>query len=646
MKKRNLWAWYLLLVLAFSVPGWAGTLTDNAFIYKPSLGARGDREKSAFDSGLDRVDARLAKENWVGDPKFGGTIQSAITAIGTSPSILRVPAGVWNIADNLTIPANISLQVERGAILAVADGKILTINGPVEAGLYQVFSWSGSAQIAFGAWAVREVYPEWFGAVADGVTDCTSALQVALWVSNSVRLSLGTYKITDECHLYLNNQSLIGMGPGTIISNTTPDKNSLVVDPGLDRILISNLSIIGNASASGDGNTGAIHTPTSISSPITNLTVDKVWVKNVNGCGIVFGAVNNGIISDCYIEDSYDHNIYISVCQNILISNVYSKGGSARNPSGGQDLKIKNSSDVVVSNSRLTGGSLSNIVIEGDGLGTVRDIHLSNLTCDVSKAGSVSLQIGSAAAPVGKITVTGGSYTTAAGCNAPIVLTGAVGNIPANVQFNGVTAISPNYNAVYATYGDNIRFNGGYYEGVAGAYAIQTTSTTGAWYFTGVTLGGGYGLNHGGTAMYVTGCMHTATGASADYSFVPGASTTAIIADCFNANGALHQQVKATDSTTGGDLYAWHSGRTYTNAGASGTITWHLPPATQGLQFTFGRIASQAVRLDPSGSEVIRGGGAGKYLELDHNGDNVTLKCLTNGTWEIIGGYGSYAFES
>jgi hypothetical protein len=645
MRKDNFLVLCLLLVFALSVPGWAGTLTDNEFIYKPSAGARGDREKNAFDSGLDRVDARLAKENWVGDPRFGSTIQSATTALGANPSILRVPAGVWNITDNLTIPSNISLKVERGAILAVADGKTLTINGPLEAGLYRVFSWSGTGHVAFGTWAVREVYPEWFGAVADGVTDCTSALQVALWVSNSVRLSLGTYKITDECHLYLNNQSLIGMGPGTIISNTTA-KNSLVVDAGLDRILISNLSIIGNASASGSDQTAAIHTPTPIENPITNLTINKVWIKNVNGCGIAIGAVNNGIISDCYIEGSYSHNVYISVCKNILISNLYSKNGAAQDVAGGQDLKIKNSSGVVVSNSRLTGGSNSNIAIEGDGLGTVQDIHLSNLTCDVSKAGAISLQIGSAAAPVGKITVTGGSYTTAADCNAPIVLNGAVGSIPANVQFNGVTAISPNYNAVYAVYGDNIRFNGGYYEGVAGGYAIQTTSTTGTWYYNGVTLCGGYGINHEGTAMYVTGCIHTAAGASAGYSFVPGASTTAIIADCFNANGALHQQAKATDSPAGGDLYARHSGRTYSNAGASGTISWHLPPATPGLQFTFVRIASQTVRLDPNGSEVIRGGGAGKYLELDHDGDNVTLKCLTNGTWEIIGGYGSYMFES
>ena len=41
----------LLLILVFTLPARAGSLTTNKFIYKPSLGARGDTEKQTFDAG-------------------------------------------------------------------------------------------------------------------------------------------------------------------------------------------------------------------------------------------------------------------------------------------------------------------------------------------------------------------------------------------------------------------------------------------------------------------------------------------------------------------------------------------------------------------------------------------------------------------
>ena len=77
----------------FSCLAWAGDLTTNQFFYKPALGTRGATEHNHFAGGLDRVDARLGKEIWVGDPKCGSTFQDAIAAIDVNNVILRVPAG-------------------------------------------------------------------------------------------------------------------------------------------------------------------------------------------------------------------------------------------------------------------------------------------------------------------------------------------------------------------------------------------------------------------------------------------------------------------------------------------------------------------------------------------------------------------------
>jgi len=82
----------IIAVLLVAIPAVAGTWTPNNFIYKPSLGARGEGEKKTFDTGLDRIDARLGKEIWVGDPGSGTTLQDAVTAIGSN-KVFFSPSG-------------------------------------------------------------------------------------------------------------------------------------------------------------------------------------------------------------------------------------------------------------------------------------------------------------------------------------------------------------------------------------------------------------------------------------------------------------------------------------------------------------------------------------------------------------------------
>lgn len=176
MKKSQYVTLLLLGLLVIGVTG--GVWTSNEFIYKPSLGARGQTEKNSFDVGMDRVDNRLGKEIWVGDPNIGATLQDAITGIGPASVMLHLPAGTHSIAANLTIPVNVTLKPERGAMLSVADTKTLTVNGGFDPGLYQCVTCTGSGTVVFGN-LVPKVYAEWFGAVSDNSTDCTAAFNLA-----------------------------------------------------------------------------------------------------------------------------------------------------------------------------------------------------------------------------------------------------------------------------------------------------------------------------------------------------------------------------------------------------------------------------------------------------------------------------------
>jgi hypothetical protein len=221
---------WLLAMVFFMVPpelAISGTLTANEFLYKPNVGARGAEEKAQFDAGLDRIDGRLGKEIWVGDPQYGATLPDAVAAIGAAKVTLRVPAGIHSINNNLTLPATLALRLERGAILSVASGNTLTINGPFAAGIYQVFSCTGTGRVVFGDGAVSGVYAEWWGEnTTPGTTDMTSALLAALASTTApVRLLPTTYLISEIDLANSHYHQLFGGGMGKTILQAKAGSN-------------------------------------------------------------------------------------------------------------------------------------------------------------------------------------------------------------------------------------------------------------------------------------------------------------------------------------------------------------------------------------------------------------------------------------
>jgi hypothetical protein len=194
----------LIMAIFLANQAMAGTWAGNQFIYKPSLGARGETEKSIFDQGLDRVDAHLGKYKTLGDPGYS-TLSAALATIGSTETTLIIPAETVNITSNTTIPVNVHLLVLRGGKFNISDGATLTINGPFEAGLYQVFSWTGSGQVVFGDGALEWALPEWWGAKGDNSTDCSAAIQAAFKAWWQVRLGKGTYLWNSTSPLYLNS---------------------------------------------------------------------------------------------------------------------------------------------------------------------------------------------------------------------------------------------------------------------------------------------------------------------------------------------------------------------------------------------------------------------------------------------------------
>jgi hypothetical protein len=99
------------------------------------------------------------------------TIEAALTAIGTTnKATMLLRPGTWVIANDLTIPANITVKLPPGTLLTTATTKSITFNGPVEIGKYQVFSGFAAGDIT----GLSESRMDWFAGTDD------VALQAAL----------------------------------------------------------------------------------------------------------------------------------------------------------------------------------------------------------------------------------------------------------------------------------------------------------------------------------------------------------------------------------------------------------------------------------------------------------------------------------
>ena len=116
-------------------------------------------------------------EPWV-DVREYDSFADAIDAIVANEKTLLIP-NLQSITANKTIPSNITLWFLRGGGLNISAGVTVIINGPIEAGLCQIFNGRGS--VKFGVGAVKEVYPHWWGAVGNNATDCASAINAAIF---------------------------------------------------------------------------------------------------------------------------------------------------------------------------------------------------------------------------------------------------------------------------------------------------------------------------------------------------------------------------------------------------------------------------------------------------------------------------------
>jgi hypothetical protein len=247
------------------------------------------------------------------------TIKGLMTAIGATKEATIVLAHnssstntTYTISTDLTLTSNITLNVDRGALASIANGKTLAINGQVDAGDYQIFSGTGTVS------GLNKSNLVWFGGPAnDASTDFVAALKaaVAATVEGGV-LEIPSYGTT----YYYYDNAAAGLTDATEVDKAMTIKLDGIIKQSGYAYQASPAAIFyvtgDNVTITG---TGTLQGPGAYS--------------NVNGtyssipCLILGSSAENLTIKDITIKDPPQSGINCWSCKHLDIANAKFTGG-------------------------------------------------------------------------------------------------------------------------------------------------------------------------------------------------------------------------------------------------------------------------------------------------------------------------------
>jgi parallel beta-helix repeat protein len=193
----------------------------------------------------------IVKGPWI-DSRAYPSINDACVAGAAAGKTVKV-FSPQTLAASLT--ATCALEIEKGGKIVKASAYTLTINGPFQAGLYQVFDGFSAGEVT----GLKEAYSEWFGAAGDGTTDDTAAIAktvAAISAEGVLRFSPSATYYFGGAHLTRN--ITVDLNGATLKATTFAGGVSkrMFYSEAVDavgRIEISNGKINGNGSTRGTG---------------------------------------------------------------------------------------------------------------------------------------------------------------------------------------------------------------------------------------------------------------------------------------------------------------------------------------------------------------------------------------------------------
>jgi len=223
-----------------------------------------------------------------------GSLAWIVAQISTNQAVVELPANrTYTLtANSVTLGTNIELIRRRGAIISVASGKTLTINGSMSMGIYPAFT--GDGTVVFGPGYIDRIYPEW--REVDGTADNTE-IQLAVTqgstISVPVVLTASTYTVSGVISLP-SNTTILARGISTISLAASTDAN-------LFHITGDNVTVKG-------------------------ISADGVKASQASGSFLKVedqaGSIDNLTVEDCEITDFKEYGVFVAnACSNFKFLN-------------------------------------------------------------------------------------------------------------------------------------------------------------------------------------------------------------------------------------------------------------------------------------------------------------------------------------
>ncbi len=296
---------------------------------------------------------KLSSVPWVDVRNYAtGTVElrdgfaNAVGEIGSTLTTLLI-SNQQDVTADVTVPATITLKFLRGGSLNTSTGKTVTMNGQIDAGLYQIFE--GAGTIVFGVGSVGVVHSEWWGADPTNTTDSITALQAAVdaikAIGGKLRLN-GFYKTSDEL---LVSKPIHIEGHGKLVSGLRPTADTF---PALVLDADSEYNMHG---------WGLRSFSIRYATKASNSLAKGIYFATTGG---VNRLAYRGFLQDIHIHNAYDgmyddSKAFMISFKDVYVSNCANYGINFPKSGGGTTFSFRN---VYVNSCDVGGWDLRNII--------------------------------------------------------------------------------------------------------------------------------------------------------------------------------------------------------------------------------------------------------------------------------------------
>lgn len=247
-------------------------------------------------------------------------LNTLLTTISSNEREIHFSSGTYTLGTNITIPSNVRLKFANGAMISMAAGIILTIEGKISYTTGQIFTGDGTVNLNDAK--ISHARPEWWGAKADDTTNSTAAIVKAHTAFKYLEWQNGVY-LTDPINVSGWAYNWIG-STGNADHTSNGYNHTVIRARGTQtHVLKGDMrhSFFENICFDGDNTTDDV---LYITSPSTGNKFEKCFIINAvstidgNGGGKVIrldGGVSQcdrNTFKNCYIYGYYGNDVYYS----------------------------------------------------------------------------------------------------------------------------------------------------------------------------------------------------------------------------------------------------------------------------------------------------------------------------------------------